>query len=1514
MRPRIFFLFLAASLAVCASAATLGFDGAHWIWYSQEANPNAKDFPAGEFCFRAAVTLPENAKIKSADLIITADNLYTLYLNGKLAGEGHHDPDSWREPKRFDVAAMLVPGRNVVAVQAANTIPGWAGLLAKLVVTLADGKEIVLASDGSWRCTDKEDKDWAQPAYDDKPWRAACVLGAFGMDPWKRIDVDAPAERAGTLASETRPKVKAGTAAGRPAPAAPNRPAGPAPQITFAGAKWIWSPPAEKATLESFQGGTVYFRATVEVPANPKMRTAEILVTADNLFSLYVNGLAAAESENWSQPKRVDLAARLVPGRNVIAVEATNTAMGPAGMVAKLQIQFAGGEPLVVVSDASWKCSDQEAKKWELPDFDDRGWRSAHVIGDMGIPPWGPVVNIPGRAERARTDPSGTPDEGFKWPEGIVFLGEDCSLYPSGNTGPGVASLSVTVFTARKSRAYPEHDLPSPIKFARKLFVLKPVQPDAAPRMILDAGKGAIGTPCVSFDGRYVFVSMARDGDPFYHIYRVPAEGGEPVQLTNGPFHDIDPAEMPDGRIVFTSTRIGMFEEYHNPPSRSLFKMNPDGTDIHPITHTFIFDNEAKAMPDGRILFIRSDNFFDRGKVETLLHAVHPDGTEGYTEFGLDLGPEYGGRLRAFYCGSPAPMPDGRVAFVSGGGIAVGWPGAREQRHFGMDAGDVAAMPDGRLLCSLAKKGNYQRIGVLDPDDGSGKVAVVFDGKGMTVHSPAYLGPRQRPPILPEKVDRKKADDVGATGILFCQNARFTKNSTAGWQHVRAIRVLGGKGLTMRSSHSYIVHAGSEVIELGTVPLAPDGSFCVEVPADIGIAFQAVDGEGRSELNEMSWIFVRPGEKRGCVGCHQTRQSTPVTANAAMQAMRTPPLRLLGQGQPHRFRGNNAAVTGMMEMQFDRYREVAALNRHAETAEPLATGPQEIAALIEQLKASDDGLRISSAQRLGVSRDRAAAVPLAASLRDKNREVRVAAAFALAACGTRESAHPLLGALTDTDALVAQAAAVALENLTGHKEPFDPFVRPAERAKQAQAWLDWFKNTPWDKVEQELVQRLASPDRDVVRRAAVALGHIGGDAARAPLRDYVARERNNNPLPEWRKSHSGDGAKFNAAASVNPRTLQAATRALGCLRDKDAVAMLAETLTQHADPAKGNLFLAEAAAEALGAIGTPDAEDALIAALPRLKDYIQFTRWYGDHDALMACHASPIHYFITEALDALGSTKAGPIIPNLLRSVPTDTDRALFAYNDDCEALTGRVIRRCGSEAAVVETCLAVLGDQQAARTKEVEQALGTHGAWGGRPDPENRAAQILSLVCRDTKYEPRIRAAFERYRERKNDIPRVFSTGIPVVQKLPVKHWVCFFLARAMGNLARPESTDSLIAALEKFPPEATEGSPDPTGPGVLFLHNDLTPCWRAASAWALGRIADKRAAPALLAVIKDLKNAPDVRHAAAEALGKLADKDAVDAMRQVAADYPEYSTRRALLRSCAQASGQPVAASGKP
>ncbi|MCX7006891.1 MAG: HEAT repeat domain-containing protein [Kiritimatiellaeota bacterium] len=1117
------------------------------------------------------------------------------------------------------------------------------------------------------------------------------------------------------------------------------------------GAQWVWFTTDPKLAVSKFPEGSVYFRAAFTLPAKAVVKSANIALTADNLFVLSINGKEVGESTEpnaWATPLHYDIAKLLVPGRNMIAIEAVNTAPGPAGFIAKLVVQFADGSKLDIVSDGTWRANDTADLNWQQPPFDDATWGHARVLGPLGMGPWS---RLAAAAKPAPAESSGATEvaaaKDFVWPEAVAFVAEDCSLYrPHGGTGTSQDSLGVTIFNPRDSRAFPEHDLPAPMKVGHKLMVLRPAQPGVKPQVLLDAGKGALGSPTVSFDGRWLYVSMAREGEGFFHIYRVRSDGSHVQRLTDGPFHDIDPAELADGRIVFTSTRIGTFEEYHNPPSRSLFTMTAEGRDIRPLTHTFIFDNEPEVLADGRILFIRSDNFFDRGKVETMLHAIHPDGTEGYTEFALDNGPEYGGRLRAFNCGSPAPMPDGRVAFLTGSDIAIGHPGATAStlQHLRVAAGDVAALPDGRLLCTTARVSSYlktvkkkqramqsfsyEKIGIVDPRAGNDRVTVFYDSPDAPLHSPVFLGARPRPPLLPPKVDAHKTEEQRPTGILFCQNARFTKNTTAGWPHIRAIRVLAGSGLTLRSSHSYIVHAGSDVAELGTVPLAPDGSFAIEVPADTASAFHAVDGEGRSGLNEMSWIFVRPGEKRGCVGCHQPRQVTPPTAPALIQALHTPPLKLTETATPHRFRGNNPAVTGLMELQFDRYREVASLNRHGDLADPLATGAQEVAALIVRLRSGSTAEKITAAQRLAIFRDQAAAPALAEGLKQPQRELRLAIAFALAACGTRDSVPPLLAMLDDPDPLVVGAVGIALENLTGHSLEMNNTSSTTGQTgaylevRGITAWRGWFQTNAWDNIERELVARLSSDNRDVVRRAAVALGHNGGEAARVALRACVTRADAHNVLPEWRKTHQGDGTRFNSLDAVNPRSPQAVIRALGYLRDAAAVPLLADILKRHGQPVTGNLFLAEAAAEALGMIPTPEAETALINAFAALGDYPHYTSWYGDHGALMACHSSPIHYFIAEALDARGATKAAAQSPRLIESVPTDFDRALMPGNDDYETIIGRVIRRNDPAATVVTTCLATLGLTNAAPDTAVAAAIAkTHGAWGGKATRRSR-------------------------------------------------------------------------------------------------------------------------------------------------------------------------------------------------
>ncbi|MCF7730943.1 MAG: HEAT repeat domain-containing protein [Akkermansiaceae bacterium] len=1310
----------------------------------------------------------------------------------------------------------------------------------------------------------------------------------------------------------------------------------------FAGAKWIWYSSVPMPASIDFPAGTAWFRGGFELPAGAQVASAELALTADNLWLVHINGKPAANAEMdtnaWSRARRIDVAPLLHGGRNVVAIEAVNTAPGPAALLASLQVRLADGTQLAWQTDNSWKCSDREQADWAQPGFDDTTWQAAHVVGDFGMAPWGALA-VPAKllpagpfeaaalrrfkqltAAAIRGGAGGPPlpllrdpDPNEVWPAALVFIGDDCSLYrPAAHSGTNMDSLSVTIFNPNHGRAYPEHDLPGPVKVGRKLMVQRPARPGVEPQLLWDAGQGAIGPPTVSYDGNWIYFPMTEAGGAFFHLYRLPAGGGQPERLTDGPFHDYDPCELPDGRLVFSSTRAGTFEEYHNPPSRPLFTLESDGR-ILPLTRTFQFDNEPRVLADGRLMMLRTDNFFDRGKVETLLHAIFPDGTGGVTEFGLEQGPEYGNRLRAFNVGSPAPMPDGRVAWVDGSAVLIARPGeaAAQWRRLEVAAADVSALPDGRLVCTVvtgeppatAGAWPFRALALLDPDAAEPAVVLLHESAGAALHSPAFLGPRPRPPLLAQQVVPATAEQPGQTGVLYCQNIRFTRNQTAGWSQVRAIRVLAGHGLTLRSSHSYLVHAGSEVVELGTVPIAPDGSFAIEVPADTAIALQAVDAEGRSELNQMSWMYVRPGETRGCVGCHQPRQATPVLSGGFLKALAAAPLKLTGRGNPPRFRGNNPAVTGLMELQFDRFREVAGLNNHGGTPGPGASAPDDRAAVIAGLQSADPARQHAAAQRAALFRDPSAAAALATCLRSPDREVRVASAMALAACGTGESPTPLTQALTDPDPLVAQAAAIALENLRGAPlAGFDAFASATQRG----AWQE-LEPPPGDaRWLGARLAELAGDDRDSARRAAVALAHCGGPPAAAGLQEKFLALREVNPFPAWRADggHRGDGARFNSLEAVNPRSLQEITRALGTVGGDRVVPLLAATVAANLNPETGNLFLAEAAVEALARVGSPAAESALLDLLGKLPPYITHSRWYGDHDALIACHAAPVHARLVAALDQLGSRGAGPQVPALVRMVPTDPDRALMPANDDFETLVGRVIRRSGRGEALALTCLQVLGDPAAtAPDAALLDALGdVQGAWAGHPSREIRAAQILSLLVRDPALAPEVLAAFLRYRSLPNTIPRLYDKGIPVVDELPARHWVCFYLARTLGQLGNPVAVSALCDSLAAGLAEAATGRPDPLGPGVLFLHNDLTPCWRAGAAWALGRIGAPQAMPALRGVLANLDNAPDTRFAAATALGRLATQAELPALRELAADVPEVSVRHALLEACAR------------
>ncbi len=61
------------------------------------------------------------------------------------------------------------------------------------------------------------------------------------------------------------------------------------------------------------------------------------------------------------------------------------------------------------------------------------------------------------------------------------------------------------------------------------------------------------------------------------------------------------------------------------------------------------------------------------------------------------------------------------------------------------------------------------------------------------------------------------------------------------------------------------------------------------------VYFQALDKNYMSLQHMASFINLRPGENRSCVGCHEHRRKTPSLASARPQAMDHPVQTLLPQ-------------------------------------------------------------------------------------------------------------------------------------------------------------------------------------------------------------------------------------------------------------------------------------------------------------------------------------------------------------------------------------------------------------------------------------------------------------------------------------------------------------------------------------------------------------------------------------------------------------------------------------------
>jgi hypothetical protein len=416
----------------------------------------------------------------------------------------------------------------------------------------------------------------------------------------------------------------------------------------------------------------------------------------------------------------------------------------------------------------------------------------------------------------------------------------------------------------------------------------------------LTAGFLAACDPAVSFDGRQILFAGFRTGDQS-HIWKMDANGGNQVQLTSGTdvftsplwigslFHLDD--ETPTERIAYLSSGTGWFDEMTAAPVVALFTADLDGR--HPLRISFHprSDLDPDVLPNGRLLF-PGWGFVGRDPSGSRLSlmAVNNDGTDLMAYSDNHDGPPLPHSVRV--------GRDGRVYFVEadgtspmgGGGLA--YITLRRPLHSrttlsvagGGSYLDPLPLADGGLLASYRPPGRDAVYGLyrIEPATGD-RLELIHGDPEFHVLDAQELTPHPRVKGRSSVVDPSKE-----TGVFFCISSHLTDRPGLGHLKTGAastVRVIEGV------APDPTVHPPRwSQRALGVVPLEPDGSFHIEVPAGAPLRFELLDDQGTTVASQDSWTWVMPREWRGCIGCHEDREM--VAPNVLADAVVKPAVRL----------------------------------------------------------------------------------------------------------------------------------------------------------------------------------------------------------------------------------------------------------------------------------------------------------------------------------------------------------------------------------------------------------------------------------------------------------------------------------------------------------------------------------------------------------------------------------------------------------------------------------------------
>ncbi|HEY3319433.1 MAG TPA: LamG-like jellyroll fold domain-containing protein [Planctomycetota bacterium] len=405
---------------------------------------------------------------------------------------------------------------------------------------------------------------------------------------------------------------------------------------------------------------------------------------------------------------------------------------------------------------------------------------------------------------------------------------------------------------------------------------------------------------------------------------------------------DMHPCYLPDGDIAFVTTRCKKGILCDGPDvltTTTLYRMEKDGKNMRPISFNSVSEATPTITQDGRILYTRWEYVDKGGSACKCIWAMYPDGRGSVEIYGNNIAHpvtfidsrDIPGEPNLFVSVGAPHMPLGVGAIlridtqyslrtlqpITNLTPEIYCPDEHGYQH--LKNGKWVHDMNGPLLREPYPLSKKYFLVTYNPDkpwneptgyglyllDEFGNRELIYKDPEFSCWGPYPLRPRplptQIPPVVPGYgTAGAEAGATAAHGTLLLQDV-YVGMTGIERGRVKYLRVMEDiprpwearrtwSGDEIGQQHAAVSFGGHLAPKNthGIVPVEEDGSAYFTVPADKNVFFQALD-ENYMELQRMrSFVNLRAGEYRGCVGCHEEKRVAPPIKTLPIAFQRSP--------------------------------------------------------------------------------------------------------------------------------------------------------------------------------------------------------------------------------------------------------------------------------------------------------------------------------------------------------------------------------------------------------------------------------------------------------------------------------------------------------------------------------------------------------------------------------------------------------------------------------------------------